>query len=70
MFVIFALKEDSNPGAMGKTGAEQMFPLALFFLIFGLGTCLRYFTISLLHSMPIPGLFLRESVLTCSWRKW
>lgn len=26
--VIFALKDDSNPGAMGKTGAGPMFPLA------------------------------------------
>ncbi len=42
MFVIFALKDDSNPGAMGKTGAGQMFPLALFFLIFGLGACFGY----------------------------
>ena len=39
MFVIFALKDDSNPGAMGKTGAGPLFPLALFFLIFGLGAC-------------------------------
>jgi aquaglyceroporin related protein len=39
MFVIFALKDDSNPGAMGKTGAGVLFPLALFFLIFGLGAC-------------------------------
>jgi len=44
MFVIFALKDDSNPGAMGKTGAGPMFPLALFFLIFGLGACLGYGT--------------------------
>ena len=29
----------SNPGAMGKSGAGQFFPLALFFLIFGLGAC-------------------------------
>jgi len=42
MLVIFALKDDSNPGAMGKTGAGQMFPLALFFLIFGLGACFGY----------------------------
>ena len=28
-----------NPGAMGKTGAGMLFPLALFFLIFGLGAC-------------------------------
>ena len=39
MFVIFALKDDSNPGAMGKTGAGPLFPLTLFFLIFGLGAC-------------------------------
>lgn len=39
MFVIFALKDDSNPGAMGKSGAGMLFPLALFFLIFGLGAC-------------------------------
>lgn len=39
MFVIFALKDDSNPGAMGKSGAGKLFPLALLFLIFGLGAC-------------------------------
>ncbi|CZT53017.1 related to aquaporin-9 [Rhynchosporium secalis] len=44
MLVIFALKDDSNPGAMGKTGAGQMFPLALFFLIFGLGACFGWET--------------------------
>ncbi|KFY37909.1 hypothetical protein V495_06868 [Pseudogymnoascus sp. VKM F-4514 (FW-929)] len=37
MFAVFALKDDSNPGAMGKTGAGALFPLGLFFLIFGLG---------------------------------
>ena len=44
MFVIFALKDDSNAGAMGKTGAGPFFPLALFFLIFGLGGCFGYET--------------------------
>ncbi|MCJ1276642.1 hypothetical protein MMC21_004448 [Puttea exsequens] len=44
MFVIFALKDDSNQGAMGKTGAGPFFPLALFFLIFGLGACFGYET--------------------------
>jgi aquaglyceroporin related protein len=44
MFVIFALKDDSNPGAMGKSGAGQFFPLALFFLIFGLGACFGWET--------------------------
>jgi aquaglyceroporin related protein len=44
MFVIFALKDDSNPGAMGKSGAGQLFPLALFFLIFGLGACFGWET--------------------------
>jgi aquaglyceroporin related protein, other eukaryote len=39
MFVIFALKGDSNPGVMGKSGAGQLFPLELFFLICGLGAC-------------------------------
>jgi aquaglyceroporin related protein len=39
MFVILALKDDSNPGAMGKSDAGQLFPLALLFLIFGLGAC-------------------------------
>lgn len=29
---------------MGKTGAGPMFPLALFFLIFGLGACFGYET--------------------------
>ena len=42
MFVIFALKDESNTGAMGKSGAGQLFPLALFFLIFGLGACFGY----------------------------
>ena len=42
MFVIFALKDDSNPGAMGKSGAGQLFPLALLFLIFGLGACFGF----------------------------
>ena len=42
IFVIFALKDDSNPGAMGKSGAGKLFPLALFFLIFGLGACFGY----------------------------
>ena len=40
MFVIFALKDDSNPGAMGKSG--QLFPLALLFLIFALGACFGF----------------------------
>ncbi|CAL8578236.1 glycerol channel [Xanthoria parietina] len=44
MFVIFALKDESNRGAMGKTGAGPFFPLALFFLIFGLGACFGYET--------------------------
>lgn len=35
MFVIFALKDDSNKGAFSASG--NWFPLALFFLIFGLG---------------------------------
>jgi aquaglyceroporin related protein, other eukaryote len=48
MFVIFALKDDSNPGAMGKTGAGPFFPLALFFLIFGLGACFGSVTPSVL----------------------
>ncbi|RDW77789.1 aquaporin-like protein [Coleophoma cylindrospora] len=44
MFVIFALKDDSNPGAMGKSGAGELFPLALLFLIFGLGACFGWET--------------------------
>ena len=35
MFVIFALKDDSNKGAFSASGA--WFPLCLFFLIFGIG---------------------------------
>lgn len=42
MFVVFALKDDSNPGAMGKSGAGALFPLGLFFLIFGLGAAFGY----------------------------
>ena len=44
MFVIFALKDESNRGAMGKTGAGPFFSLALFFLIFGLGACFGFET--------------------------
>ena len=44
MFVIFALKDESNQGAMGKSGAGKLFPLALFFLIFGLGACFGWET--------------------------
>lgn len=36
MFVIFGLKDESNTGAMGKSGAGKLFPLALLFLTFGL----------------------------------
>jgi hypothetical protein len=53
MFVIFALKDDSNPGAMGKSGAGQLFPLALFFLIFGLGACFGFVLPSLTSSRPV-----------------
>jgi len=42
MFVIFALKDDTNPGAIGGTSAGQMFQLPLFFLIFGLEACFGY----------------------------
>ncbi|CZT22959.1 related to channel proteins [Ramularia collo-cygni] len=35
MFVIFALKDDSNKGSFSASGS--WFPLALFFLVFGLG---------------------------------
>ena len=44
MFVIFALEDESNRGAMGKTGTGPFFPLALFFLIFGLGACFGFET--------------------------
>lgn len=37
MFVIFAMKDDSNPGAMGKSGAGMLFPIVLLFLIYGIG---------------------------------
>ncbi|KAG9855051.1 aquaporin, partial [Aureobasidium melanogenum] len=37
MFVIFALKDDTNNGV--SSGGGNWFPLALFFLIFGLGAC-------------------------------
>jgi len=44
MFVIFALKDESNTGGLGKNGAGSLFPLALFFLIFGLGGCFGWET--------------------------
>lgn len=42
MFVIFALKDDSNKGQFSASGA--WFPLGLFFLIFGLGACFGWQT--------------------------
>ncbi|KAK4540431.1 hypothetical protein LTR36_009177 [Oleoguttula mirabilis] len=42
MFVIFALKDDSNRGQFSASG--NWFPLALFFLIFGLGACFGWNT--------------------------
>lgn len=42
MFVIFALKDDSNNGL--SCGSGNWFPLALFFLIFGLGACFGWQT--------------------------
>jgi glycerol uptake facilitator-like aquaporin len=37
MFVIFALRDDTKQGTFTASG--NWFPLALFFLIFGLGAC-------------------------------
>ena len=42
MFVIFALKDDTNKGSFSASGA--WFPLCLFFLIFGLGACFGWQT--------------------------
>lgn len=42
MFVIMALKDDSNNGV--SRGGGNWFPLALFFLIFGLGACFGWET--------------------------
>ena len=42
MFVIFALKDDTNKGQFSASGA--WFPLCLFFLIFGIGCCFGYET--------------------------
>ncbi|KAK4499657.1 hypothetical protein PRZ48_010175 [Zasmidium cellare] len=42
MFVIFALKDDGNKGQFSASGS--WFPLALFFLIFGLGACFGWNT--------------------------
>jgi aquaglyceroporin related protein len=42
MFVIFALKDDSNKGSFSASGA--WFPLGLFFLIFGIGACFGWQT--------------------------
>ena len=42
MFVIFALKDDSNPGQFSASG--QWFPLGVFFLIFGIGCCFGWET--------------------------
>ena len=42
MFVIFALKDDSNNGAC--RGGGNWFPLGLFFLVFGIGACFGWET--------------------------
>ena len=42
IFVIFALKDESNNGA--AVGAGNWFPLSLFFLIFGIGACFGWET--------------------------
>lgn len=42
MLVIFALKDETNNGA--SRGGGNWFPLALFFLIFGLGACFGWET--------------------------
>ncbi|KAF2149321.1 aquaporin [Myriangium duriaei CBS 260.36] len=42
MFVIFALKDDSNNGV--AKGGGNWFPLALFFLMFGIGSCFGWET--------------------------
>ena len=42
MFVIFALKDDTNKGQFSASGA--WFPLGLFFLIFGIGACFGWQT--------------------------
>jgi aquaglyceroporin related protein len=42
MLVIFALKDETNNGA--SKGGGNWFPLALFFLIFGLGACFGWET--------------------------
>ncbi|EMD00761.1 hypothetical protein BAUCODRAFT_182343 [Baudoinia panamericana UAMH 10762] len=42
MFVIFALKDDSNKGSFSASGS--FFPLALFFLIYGIGACFGWQT--------------------------
>lgn len=49
MFVIFALKDDSNKGSFSASG--EWFPLGLFFLIFGLGSC---FGESITFFLPMP----------------
>jgi len=38
-FAVLALKDESNQGAMGKSGSGPFFPLALLLLILGLGAC-------------------------------
>ncbi|KAK4991564.1 glycerol channel [Elasticomyces elasticus] len=42
MFVIFALKDDSNNGS--SKGGGNWFPLSLFFLVFGIGACFGWET--------------------------
>ena len=44
MVLIFTLKDESNRGAMGKSGAGPSFPLASLFLILGLGACFGFET--------------------------
>ena len=62
MFVIFLLKDDSKPGVMGKSGAGQLFPVALLFHIFGLGACFGFVLPRLSPPSVVP--ISKRSILT------
>lgn len=64
MFVIFALKDDTNKGAFKASG--NWFPLALFFLIFGLGACFGWNTgyVSSFCAKPVAAMTVKKEFPT------
>lgn len=68
MFVIFALKDDSNKGTFSASGA--WFPLGLFFLIFGIGACFGWQTGYAINLARDFGPRLMSYAVGYGWEVW